>query len=380
MKKYGLAPAMMTGAGTTFQDGLIRKELHDKFEAAFKTGIDTCASVGCPNLIAMPGEKRGMSRDETVANTVAILNRVKGYAEQKNVTLCMEITNSKVAADQRTDQTFNHLDWGWEVCKKVGSPRVKIVYDIYHVQIMDGDVVRNLRENLDLHLPHPHRRRAQPTGDRRHAGTELPLHRQRHRRVRIHRLRRARASAGTRAGCDQKPRGVFRDSERFPSPSRTASRSNASTSAFRAERSSRCASPTTSAIRSRAHRCKCSAISTDRTVSARLTPVSAGGSFGFSSHRRPRRVPCLRPDARRVRGQRLVPQLAGPSDRQRQRHERRLFADVPSRHRQRQRRAGGFRRQRRGSIGAVLDDRRAAGAKSAARWSIQTDVLRSARC
>ena len=149
MKKYSLAPAMMTGAGTSFQEGLVRKELHDKFEAAFKTGIDACASVGCPNLIAMPGEKRGMSRDETVANTVAILNRVKGYAEQKNVTLCMEITNSKVAADQRTDQTFNHLDWGWEVCKKVGSPRVKVVYDIYHVQIMDGDVVRNLRENLD---------------------------------------------------------------------------------------------------------------------------------------------------------------------------------------------------------------------------------------
>ncbi len=149
LKKYGLAPAMMTGAGTSFQDGLVRKELHDKFEAAFKQGIDTCAEVGCPNLIAMPGERRGMSRDETVANTVAILNRVKGYAEQKNVTLCMEITNSKVAADQRVDQTFNHLDWGWEVCRRVASPRVKVVYDIYHVQIMDGDVVRNLRENLD---------------------------------------------------------------------------------------------------------------------------------------------------------------------------------------------------------------------------------------
>ena len=74
LKKYGLAPAMMTGAGTSFQDGLVRKELHDKFEAAFKQGIDACAEVGCPNLIAMPGERRGMSRDETVANTVAILN------------------------------------------------------------------------------------------------------------------------------------------------------------------------------------------------------------------------------------------------------------------------------------------------------------------
>ena len=150
LKKYGLAPAMMTGAGTTFQDGLVRKELHDKFEAAFRAGIDTCAQVGCPNLIAMPGERRGMSRDETIANTVAILNRVKGYAEQKGVTLCMEITNSKVAADQRTDQTFNRLEWGWDVCKAVNSPRVKIVYDIYHVQIMDGDVVRNMRDHIDM--------------------------------------------------------------------------------------------------------------------------------------------------------------------------------------------------------------------------------------
>lgn len=149
MKQYGLTPAMMTGAGTTFQDGLIRKELHDKFEAAFHAGIDACASAGCPNLIAMPGERRGMPREEAVDNAVAILSRVKGYAEQKGVTLCMEITNAKVAADQRTDQVFSRLDWGLDVCRRVNSPRVKIVYDIYHVQISDGDVTRNLRENFD---------------------------------------------------------------------------------------------------------------------------------------------------------------------------------------------------------------------------------------
>ena len=63
--------------------------------------------------------------------------------------MASEITNSKVPADQRTDQTFNHLDWGWDVCRQVNSPRVKIVYDIYHVQIMDGDVVRNMREHID---------------------------------------------------------------------------------------------------------------------------------------------------------------------------------------------------------------------------------------
>jgi hydroxypyruvate isomerase len=97
----------------------------------------------------MPGERRGMSREESVDNAVAILDRVKGHAEQKGVTLCMEITNAKVAADQRTDQVFNRLDWGLDVCRRVNSPRVKIVYDIYHVQISDGDVTRNLRDNID---------------------------------------------------------------------------------------------------------------------------------------------------------------------------------------------------------------------------------------
>ena len=149
LKQYGLTPTMMTGTGTSFQDGLIRKELHDKFEAAFHTGIDMCARLGCPNLIALPGERRGMSREEGADNAAAILSRVKDYAEQKGVTLCMEITNSKVAADQRTDQVFDRLEWGLDVCRKVNSPRVKLVYDIYHVQIANGDVTRNMRDNLD---------------------------------------------------------------------------------------------------------------------------------------------------------------------------------------------------------------------------------------
>jgi hydroxypyruvate isomerase len=149
MKEYGLTPTMMTGTGTSFQDGLIRRELHDKFEQVFHAGIDMCAELGCPNLIALPGERRGMSREEGADNAVAILSRVKGYAEQKGVTLCMEITNSKVAADQRTDQVFDRLEWGLDVCRRVNSPRMKIVYDIYHVQIANGDVTRNMRDNLD---------------------------------------------------------------------------------------------------------------------------------------------------------------------------------------------------------------------------------------
>ncbi|HEY3823038.1 MAG TPA: TIM barrel protein [Bryobacteraceae bacterium] len=149
LTQNGLSPAMMTGTGTSFQNGLIRKEIHDKVEDATHAGIDMCARVGCSVLIAIPGELRGMSREEAADNAVAILSRVKGYAEQKNVNVCMEITNSKVAADQRTDQAFNHTSWGLDVCKRVNSPRVKILYDIYHVQIMDGDVTRTLRENID---------------------------------------------------------------------------------------------------------------------------------------------------------------------------------------------------------------------------------------
>jgi len=149
LRASGLTPALMTGTGTSFQNGLIRKEMHDRFEEEFHKGIDMCAELGCPNLIALPGERRGMSYEEGADNAVAILNRVKGYAEQKNVTLCMEITNSKVAADQRTDQIFNHLAWGLDVCKRVNSPRMKILFDMYHVQIADGDVTRNLRENFD---------------------------------------------------------------------------------------------------------------------------------------------------------------------------------------------------------------------------------------
>ncbi len=155
LKKYGLTPTMMTGTGTSFQDGLIRREIHDKIEAATRAGIDMCVEAGCPNLIALPGERRGMTREEGADNAAAALRRVAGYAEQKGVTLCMEITNSKVAADQRTDQVFDRLEWGLDVCRKVGSPSVKLVYDIYHVQIANGDIVRNMRDNLQ-HICHIH--------------------------------------------------------------------------------------------------------------------------------------------------------------------------------------------------------------------------------
>jgi hydroxypyruvate isomerase len=149
LRDHGLEPTLMTGTGTSFQNGLIRREMHDMFEDAFYEGIDTCAELGCPNLIALPGERRGMSYEEGMANAIAMFVRVAGYAEEKGVVLCMEITNSKVESDNRTDQIFNNLYWGLNVCRGTGSPNVKLVYDIYHVQIANGDVTRNLRDHID---------------------------------------------------------------------------------------------------------------------------------------------------------------------------------------------------------------------------------------
>ena len=150
MADYNLLPAMMTGAGTTFQDGLIRKEMHQKIFDATHEGVDACVKAGCKNLIAMPGERRGMSREEGKENAIEVLKRVAPYAEEKGVNICMEITNSKVVADQRTDQVFDDIYWGFDVCRGTGSKNIKVVYDIYHVQIMNGDVVRTLKDNLDL--------------------------------------------------------------------------------------------------------------------------------------------------------------------------------------------------------------------------------------
>jgi hydroxypyruvate isomerase len=150
LKKYNLTPALMVGTGTSFQDGLIRPELHDKIEKATRAGIDMCVEVGCPNLIALPGERRGMSREEGADHAVEILSRIAPYAEDKGIIVCTEITNSKVASDNRTDQVFDDIHWGFDVCRRTGSPNIKVLYDMYHVQISNGDVVRTMRDNLDL--------------------------------------------------------------------------------------------------------------------------------------------------------------------------------------------------------------------------------------
>ncbi|HLH19009.1 MAG TPA: TIM barrel protein [Bryobacteraceae bacterium] len=144
LKKYGLTPSMYPpGPGGTIPDALNRKENHERLEASLRAGIDECAANGVPNIITFSGNRRGMDDREGADNCVAFLNKIKAHAEDKGVTVCMEYLNSKV---NHKDYMFDHIAWGVDVMKRVNSPRVKILFDIYHAQIMDGDIVRNIRD------------------------------------------------------------------------------------------------------------------------------------------------------------------------------------------------------------------------------------------
>lgn len=151
VKKYGLTPTMTAGAGT-IADGCNRKDLHDKLEKDFIENIARAAQNGVPNVITFSGNRRGMSDGEGIENCVAMLDRVKGVAEKHGVTICVELLNSKV---DHKDYMCDHTAWGVELVSRVNSPRVKLLYDIYHMQIMEGDVIRTIRQNIQ-HIAHFH--------------------------------------------------------------------------------------------------------------------------------------------------------------------------------------------------------------------------------
>jgi hydroxypyruvate isomerase len=152
LKKYGLKPTMYPpGPGGSIPDALNRTDNHERLEKLMHAAIDEAKANGVPNIICFSGnhtgvrDKKVMSDAEGADNCVAWLNKVKSHAEDAGVTICMEYLNSKV---NHKDYMFDHIDWGVGVMKRVNSPRVKILYDIYHAQIMDGDIVRNIRDHF----------------------------------------------------------------------------------------------------------------------------------------------------------------------------------------------------------------------------------------
>jgi hydroxypyruvate isomerase len=152
LKKHGLICTMAPAQGVTIRDGLIRPELHDAIERAMRAEIDLCAANGVPNIITVGGERHGIGYEEGKDRCAALLNRVKAQAEDKGVTLCIEVVNSKYTDPEfgRADAIFDRLEWGADVCRRVNSPRARILFDIYHVQIMEGDVCANIRKYFPL--------------------------------------------------------------------------------------------------------------------------------------------------------------------------------------------------------------------------------------
>src|SRR6266545_426017 len=144
VKKYGLVPAMTPGAGN-IPNAWNRKESHDKLEQDMRASLDRAAAAAVPNVITFSGNRRGQPDEEGLDNCTLGLNRVKKYAEDKGVTINVELLNSKV---NHKDYQCDHTAWGVELCKRVASPRVKLLYDIYHMQIMEGDVIRTIQQNI----------------------------------------------------------------------------------------------------------------------------------------------------------------------------------------------------------------------------------------
>lgn len=145
LKKYGLTCAMVSSNGPEWgiTKGFNRLEHHDKLEEYFKYYIDETAKAGFTNLICFSGNRNGISDQEGLENCAKGLKRLIPYAEKKKVTLVMELLNSKV---DHHDYQCDRTPWGVGLCKAVGSEHFKLLYDIYHMQIMEGDVIHTIRD------------------------------------------------------------------------------------------------------------------------------------------------------------------------------------------------------------------------------------------
>ncbi len=144
LKKYGLAPTMVPG-GSGIKEGINNKDFHAAIQVKMLAAIKAAAEAGAPNVIVLAGDRKGLTDEQGADNSVLFLNKVRPAAEDAGVTLCMELLNSKV---NHPGYMCDTTKWGVEVCKRVDSPRVKLLYDIYHMQIMEGDVIRTIRENI----------------------------------------------------------------------------------------------------------------------------------------------------------------------------------------------------------------------------------------
>jgi hydroxypyruvate isomerase len=143
LKKHGLICAMTPSHSIT--KGINHRENHDECLAKIRNSIDAASDAGFPNVITLSGNREGMNDQEGLANCVAALKSIAGYAEKKNVTVCLELLNSIDHKDYMADST----QWCVDLVHRVGSPRVKVLYDIYHAAMMKEDVLADIQNHAD---------------------------------------------------------------------------------------------------------------------------------------------------------------------------------------------------------------------------------------
>ncbi len=144
LKQYGLVATMVPGAGS-IKKGLNDKSMHAKFLEDFKTNIKAAAEYKWPNVICMAGDREGISDEEGMENCQVALKEAVKMAEDQGVTICMEMLNSKV---NHPGYMCDNYPWAFELAKRVNSPRFKMLFDIYHMQIMGGDLIATIKKNI----------------------------------------------------------------------------------------------------------------------------------------------------------------------------------------------------------------------------------------
>jgi hydroxypyruvate isomerase len=152
LKKYGLTCAMGNGAGMGITKGFNRVEYHDQLVADYEKLFPKAAAAGIPCVICFPGNRDGQDDEEGLVNCTKGIKRLMKAAEEQKVTLVMELLNSKV---NHKDYQCDHTAWGAELCRRVGSERFKLLYDVYHMQIMEGDLIRTIQDNIQ-YIAHFH--------------------------------------------------------------------------------------------------------------------------------------------------------------------------------------------------------------------------------
>jgi hydroxypyruvate isomerase len=156
LKKHDLVCAMTSNPSIKGPDGkdlghipraFNRKEHHDLLVQAYEPQIAAVAEAGFKNLICFSGNRDGMDDETGLKNCAEGLKRLMSLCEKKNVILCMELLNSRV---NHPDYMCDKSAWGIELCKQIGSPNFKLLYDIYHMQIMEGDVIATIKKNHEF--------------------------------------------------------------------------------------------------------------------------------------------------------------------------------------------------------------------------------------